>query len=377
MRIAIVTGPFLPAPPAPCGAVERIWHELAGEFATRGHQVTVLCRGHEDQSPNETIHAIRFIRRTRFKRSRRLWWDLVRDLLYSCRMLPLVPPSDIVVTNSFWLPILLPLLRRRVGKIVVNVARMPKGQIGWYRRVDRLAAVSNAVRQEITLQCPDAAPLTKVIPNPIDTDIFAPSDRVFRSRRPHVILYAGRIHPEKGIDLLLRGFRRLHDLRQDVVLRILGPAAIEQGGGGREYMARLRGLAAGLPVEFLPPTFNKIELVETYRASSLFCYPSLAEQGESFGLAPLEAMATGLVPVVSDLSCFQDFVQDGRTGVVFDHRAPDAPDHLAAAFGRLLDDPEAYARMSAAGVRLAQDFSKERIAAFYLKDFEELLSNHS
>lgn len=376
MRITIITGPFLPAPPAPCGAVERIWHELAGEFAAHGHRVTFLCRGHRSQQPNETIGRIQFIRRTRFKRSRRLWWDLVRDFFYSCRMLLLVPPSDIVVTNSFWLPVLLPLLRRRVGKIVVNVARMPKGQIRWYRYVDRLAAVSNAIRQEIALQCPDAVPLTKVIPNPIDTGIFAPADRALRPQKRFVILYAGRIHPEKGIDLLIQGFGRLHNLRQDVVLRILGPAAIEQGGGGREYMARLQVLAAGLPVEFLPPTFDKTELAETYRTSSLFCYPSLAERGESFGLAPLEAMATGLVPIVSDLACFQDFVLDGRTGLVFDHRAPDAPDRLVAAFGRLLNDQEAYARMSTAGVQLAQDFSKERIAGFYLKDFEELLANH-
>ena len=172
MKITIITGPFLPVPPAPCGAVERVWHELAGEFAARGHDVTVLCRSHQDQQPNETIHAIRFIRRTQFKRSRRLWWDLARDLVYSCRMLPLVPPSDVVVTNSFWLPILLPMLCRRAGKTVVNVARVPKGQIAWYRRVDRLAAVSNAIRQEIALQCPDAVPMTKVIANPIDTGIF-------------------------------------------------------------------------------------------------------------------------------------------------------------------------------------------------------------
>src|SRR5574341_2616311 len=180
MHIAIITGPFLPAPPAPCGAVERIWHELAGEFAARGHSVTFLCRGHDGQGPNETIGQIRFVRRTRFQRSRLLWWDLVRDLFYSCRMLPLVPPSDIVVTNTFWMPILLPLLPRRVGKIVVNVARMPKGQISWYRRVDRLAAVSNAIRQEIGLQCPDAEPLTKVVPNPIDTGVFAQADPVLR-----------------------------------------------------------------------------------------------------------------------------------------------------------------------------------------------------
>lgn len=377
MRIAIITGPFLPVPPAPCGAVERIWHELASEFAARGHEITFLCRGHQDQQPNETIHGIRFIRRTRFKRSRYLWWDLVRDLVYSCRLLPLVPPSDVVVTNSFWLPILLPIVCRRAGKIVVNVARVPKGQIAWYRRVDRLAAVSNAIRQEITLQCPDAAPMTKVIANPIDTGIFAPAVQGFPSNTPFIILYAGRIHPEKGVDLLIRAFRRLHDHRQDVVLRILGPAAVEQGGGGDRYMAHLQLMADGLPVEFLPPLFKKTELANLYRGSSLFCYPSLAERGESFGLAPLEAMATGLVPVVSNLACFRDFVQEGHTGFIFDHRGPDAPDHLAEAFRRLLDDPGTCARMSAAGVRRAKDFSLERIADLYLKDFEELLANCS
>ena len=297
--------------------------------------------------------------------------------MYSCRMLPLVPTSDIVVTNSFWLPILLPILCGRAGKIVVNVARVPKGQIAWYRRVDRFAAVSNAVRQEITIQCPDAAPLTKVMANPIDTNIFSPRDQGLHSRQPFIILYAGRIHPEKGVDLLIRGFRRLYDQRQNMALHILGPTGVEQGGGGSDYMAGLERLADGLPVEFLPPTFEKAELAKIYRASSLFCYPSLAERGESFGLAPLEAMATGLVPVVSDLACFQDFVQEGQTGLIFDHRGPDAPDHLAAAFRRLLDDPGSWAKMSAAGARRAKDFSKERIADCYLKDFEELLARHS
>ena len=377
MRITIVTGPFLPVPPAPCGAVERIWHELAGEFAAQGHQVTMLCRDHETQSRNETVDGIRFLRRTRFKRSSHLSWDLVRDFLYSSRMVTLLPPSDIVVTNSFWLPILLPMFRWRAGRIVVNVARVPKGQIAWYRQVDRLTAVSNAIRQAIASQCPAALHLTKVIGNPIDTRIFCPTDSGRSSRKPSVILYTGRIHPEKGIDLLIKAFRLLHERRPDVRLRIVGPALVEQGGGGEPYMAQLKQLAEGLPVEFHPPTFNKAKLAEIYRAASVFCYPSLAEQGESFGMAPLEAMATGLVPIVSDLACFQDFVHDGRTGLVFDHRGSGAPEHLAATLMRLVDDPERCASMSAEGVRLAQDFSKERIAAAYLKDFEELLATRS
>jgi glycosyltransferase involved in cell wall biosynthesis len=46
----------------------------------------------------------------------------------------------------------------------------------------------------------------------------------------------------------------------------------------------------------------------------MFVYPCLAEQGETFGLAPLEAVACGAVPIVSDLSCFGDFITPGVNG---------------------------------------------------------------
>lgn len=70
----------------------------------------------------------------------------------------------------------------------------------------------------------------------------------------------------------------------------------------------------------------------------IFCYPSLAERGETFGVAIAEAMAAGAAPVVSNLACFNELVRDGDTGLVFDHRGPGAEERLADVLARLLSD---------------------------------------
>lgn len=374
MHIVIVTGAFQPIPPAPGGAVERLWQELAEEFSDRNHIVTFLCRAYPEQYCDETINGVRYIRRMLLTRSTSLYWDLIKDLYFSLRMMVHIPTADIVVTNTFWMPILLRTFRRRSSKIVVNVARMPKGQMRWYRNADRLVAVSNAIKDEIVAQCPLVNSIVRIIPNPIDTKVFTPSDSPRNYQGILTILYAGRVHPEKGVHLLLEAFRQLYGTMSNVRLRILGPVEVPQGGGGLEYLYKLKSLAAGYPVEFSPPTFVKLELAKAYQEAHVFCYPSLAEKGESFGLAPLEAMATGLVPVVSDLACFRDFVVADTSGLVFDHRASNAAPLLSLALKKLLENPSQTSRMGKIAAQQALLFSRERVADQYLKDFEGLLS---
>jgi glycosyltransferase involved in cell wall biosynthesis len=87
-----------------------------------------------------------------------------------------------------------------------------------------------------------------------------------------------------------------------------------------------------------PPEFDPAKLALHYGALDIFCYPSLAEQGETFGVAVAEAMAAGGAPVVSGLACFNELVRNGDTGLVFAHTAPDAAQRLADTLGRLLLD---------------------------------------
>jgi glycosyltransferase involved in cell wall biosynthesis len=374
MRITILGGPFLPMPPAPCGAVERVWQGLAEEFVRRGQAVTVLCRGHSSQAPDETLNGVHYVRRTAFRSGRRLEGNLLKDLAYSLRMAGLLPQADILVTNTFWLPALATFWGPATGRVAVHVARMPKGQLALYDRTSRLQAVSQAVREEILIQRPHLAGKVRVFPYPVDTRIFTPPIQPRATANPSVILYTGRIHPEKGLDLLLDAFALVDQRKTPARLRIVGPWRVEHGGGGESFLAMLKKKAQALPVEFGEAIYDRRQLAEVYREADLYCYPSLAEKGETFGVAPLEAMATGLVPVVSNLACFRDFIADGVNGCIFDHRTPDAARRLTQSLQSLLTEPRSRARMGESAATRAASLSYAKVADLYLADFAEMLS---
>src|ERR1019366_1136376 len=108
------------------------------------------------------------------------------------------------------------------------------------------------------------------------------------------------------------------------------------GGGGAGWASALRKeaeAALGGRVEWLPPEYDPERLARLYGGLDIFCYPSLAEKGETFGVAVAEAMASRCAAVVSRLGCFGDLVADGQTCLVFDHAAADA-DRLLADFLR-------------------------------------------
>ena len=84
-------------------------------------------------------------------------------------------------------------------------------------------------------------------------------------------------------------------------------------------------------------------------------------------------MAQGCPAIVSDLACFGDFLRDGQTGLVFDHRAPDPAAALRAQLVRLAGDAALTGRLAHEGYRTAREFTCERVARMYLEDCETLL----
>src|SRR5207302_35852 len=140
MRITIVLGAFFPVPPTMGGGVERVWFSLAPEFARRGHEVVMISRKMPDLPREETIDGVKHLRVDGFDTPRSLVWLKFLDLVYSIRTMSILPSADIIVTNTFWLPILLRHSAR--GKIYVHVGRYPKGQMRFYGRAARLQASS-------------------------------------------------------------------------------------------------------------------------------------------------------------------------------------------------------------------------------------------
>ena len=172
-------------------------------------------------------------------------------------------------------------------------------------------------------------------PNAVDAEIFGRAAVDRSGRDTCTFLYAGRLDPEKGLDVLLRAFAR-------------SPGELVIAGSGSEE-ARLRALADGR-VRFLGP-LDRDELPAVYAAADAFVLPS---RSEPWGMVLNEAAAAGLPLVATEgAGAAHDLVEDGVNGF----RVPvDDEEALATALRRLAED-EAF--RLAAGAR-----SRELVAHF-------------
>ncbi|GAB1544834.1 hypothetical protein NUACC21_75100 [Scytonema sp. NUACC21] len=372
MIISIATGPWLPVPAVQGGAIPRLWQGIAEEFAAKGHEVRILCRAYQGQPPTEVINGVQYIRKGGFFQSTNIKLDLLKDFVYGLLVFPTLPSADILVINDFWLPVFAA-LRPKAGKVVINANRFPKKQYWLYRGTTFFAVASRAIEKAIANEYPAALSRMRVIPNPIDTRVFFPATEVSTQRQEKIILYVGRIHPEKGIHLLLDAFSIVSQEISGVKLRIIGPWQENQGGGGKQYLQTLYTKFVGLNIELLDPIFDVNKLAEAYREADLFCYPSLAERGESFGVAPLEAMASGLIPVVSNLDCFRDFIDNEYTGFFFNHRSPEAVINLAKILVSVLLNWKENFKVRQAAIKKSMEYSYVKIAEDYLQCFENIV----
>ena len=372
MKITILQGAFLPVPPLKGGAIEKAWFRLGKAFAQKGHQITHVSRLCDGLPSDETIEGVTHVRIPGFEStgsSLLLKW---RDFRYVLRARRVLPQSDILVTNAFWAPLLIGDSSR--GAQYVHVGRYPKGQMKLYGRANRLQAPSEAITAAIRSEVPLKTDMVKTIPYPLSWDASEPATA--KENREQTILYLGRIHPEKGLRELVQAFTGLpEELRTQWRLDLRGPWKASEGGAGKGFLENLKDLAepAKEAIRFLDPIFDDVKLREELGRANLFVYPSMADKGETFGVAALEAMSCGCPPLVSGLGCFRDFIRDGDTGFVFDHRGSDAQKNLSSKLGEVLREPEKLSRIGQVARKQSENFTLEKVSKLFLDDFASLL----
>lgn len=371
MKITIIQGAFLPVPMRRGGAVEKVWFGLGKEFVRLGHEVLHVSRLCDELPAEEIIDGVHHRRVPGFDAPNSRWRLKWRDLRYTRRVRAMLPRADIVITNTFWAPVLLK--PKRHGAIWVHVQRYPKGQMKHYRQALCLQTVSGVIARAIIAEAPELEPRVRVIPNPLPP-VVPPVQPVVKN--PNLVLFVGRVHPEKGLAMLIEAMVLLRQQRPGARLRIVGPWEERLGGGGPEFSLTLQYLAESLgdAVEFAGPVFDEAALSAHYEEAAVFVYPTLAARGEASPVAPLEALAHGLPVVISDLECFDDYLGDDIFVHRFNHEAASASARLAGTLEKILAAPESWPQIAEAARARSENFSMERIARRYLEEFEAALA---
>ncbi|MBC8791937.1 MAG: hypothetical protein C6Y20_10040 [Tagaea sp. CACIAM 22H2] len=177
-----------------------------------------------------------------------------------------------------------------------------------------------------------------VVPNYVDTDLFAPRPR---REGPPTVLFLGRLEEQKNPLALVEALSGM-GMRLLIVGHGSMRNAIEAAARRHGVDTEFRG---NVPHQMLPDTFAETDL---------FVLPS---RFEGHPKALMEAMASGLPIVASDVVGISEVVRDGVTGLLC---APTAAE-LAAAIGRLRADPALAARLGAAArAAIVADVSLDR-----------------
>src|SRR5262249_38051859 len=134
----------------------------------------------------------------------------------------------------------------------------------------------------------------------VDTELFSPS-RSKRSGEAFVIGYAGRLSPEKDVRMLVEIADRLR--AEGFGFRFL----IAGEGSWRAW------LREHLPEAEMPGVLGREALADAYARMDVFVFPS---RTDTFGNVILEAMASGVPPIISGQGGPKYLVEDGVTGCI-------------------------------------------------------------
>ncbi len=142
------------------------------------------------------------------------------------------------------------------------------------------------------------------IPNAIPSEFFLQKKEIELKK----ILYLGRIHPRKDIELLMKSFNN-SNLKKGYELEIVGP---REG----EYYKTLINLKNKLKFKanFSGPIFDLEKKIKKYDSAEIFVLPS---KFEPFGIVFLEAMARGKVIIATNTQGANELIERNKSGIIF------------------------------------------------------------
>lgn len=195
-----------------------------------------------------------------------------------------------------------------------------------------------------------------VIPSGIDTKEIDGVRGV--EKRDNKILYAGRLVPQKNVDLLIRAFGTL----EGAELEIIGE------GSEKKRLERLAdSLGAGKKIKFLHPYKSHGDLIKSIKSATMLVLPS---KRENFGIVPLESMRCGTAVISTKTDGPKDYIQNGVNGFLTE---TGDETELANKIQLLLNDEKLRKKFERNGRRTSESYDWDTIVRRIGKEYKMLV----
>lgn len=371
MRIGIVTQAYSPIH----GGVTENVHHTAVELEKLGHKATIITANinHEDRKYdhprvrrigfNVTVPAngafgnitVGFRLAAQLKAiEREKRFDLVH--IHS----PLDPVLPLVAVKALQAP--------KVGTFhsymesSVGFMLFQKPLQNFFDRLSGRIAVSSAAEGFFQKYFPSEY---RIIPNGVDTERFHPKVKPIEKYRDGFknILFVGRLDPRKGVKYLIQAMPAVAAALPKTRLIIVG------GGALHEYY-RMHVLPEIRDRVVFTGHVTTEDLPRYYRTADVFVAP--ATQGESFGIVLLEAMASGVPIIASNIEGYNTVLKDGREGFLV---PKESPMKIAEKILELLPDNSLRRAMSQQGRDKALKYSWPKVTGQIVQYYREILGN--
>ena len=286
--------------------------------------------------------------------------------------------------QGFHLAVGLPVARLLKKPILMKIAgsgevpRMYKSRIGrqelrWLKRwAKKILILNEGMRQEAIDHGISSEHLL-LMPNPVDTNEFSPGtpaeQRELREQfgipeTASVVLYSGRLAPEKALPTLLDAFARVVKVVPNALLVLVGDGAVrvalveqaKQLGLGESHI-RFTGRVDPQDV----PRWLKIATIFT-----------LVSPSEGFPCALEEAMSTGIASVATDIPGNRQLVEDGLQSILTP--VGDTKKIAESMVALLQDTPLRHRLGRAARMHIMENYSTQHIVELYEALFEAVLA---
>jgi len=386
--------PYFP-PAYTFGGPVKVVYQISKELIKRGHKVVVYTTDAKDFSSRLEINYNNTIEGIKVHRFRNLSLTLIKKLkLFITPQLALFARKDVknfdvihlheyrtfqnIVIHHYAYRYNIPYILQAHGSLRrINTWQRLKWIYDAFfgyrllRDSSKVIALNNVEAEQYkAMGVPEEN--IAIIPNGIDLSEYSelPPKGAFKKKfgipeDRKIILYLGRIHKIKGIDVLVKAYAHLKNEMNvnDAVLVVAGP----DDGFLNEVKFLVYNLGITDSVLFTGPLYGRDKL-EAFVDSEVYVLPS---RYEIFGLTVLEAYACGKPIVASRVGGLKDLVKNEETGLLFE---PGNIAQLAKSIFNLLNDNDAAKEMGLKGKNFVREiFTIEKVVERLEKVYEEVV----